>query len=143
MIVRIELPQLETDVARSVLTAWRFAEGDDIGFGEPICDLQVTERVLPEAAGAGAIDLVASGRRRKKRRSSRRTSSGTFIVEYSVIASEPARLSRIVASPGQEVAAGELLGVAVIGDGDADEATLEGAPALRAIAKTPEIEELL
>jgi len=141
MIVRITLPELETSVATSVVRRWHVGEGGSIEFGAKICDLDVTARKHPDQAGATAIEYMKKRRFRRRKDS---TIEGNFELSYSVIASERAILHSIMAPEGTAVNAGDLLGTASVGsDDDAMPESLDSAPALRTVARTPDPMEAL
>lgn len=140
MIVKISLPELETNIARSTVSKWHVAEGDAIGFGETICELEAAEWILPDTAGVGAIGSMG----KRKKRKARRTSRGRAQLRYAVVASERATLHRIHAQEGTEIGVGDLLGTARVGSDDAEEpASHADMPDLRVVAKVPDITELI
>ena len=137
MIVRITLPELETSVASSVVRRWHIAEGEPIEFGAKICDLDVTARKHPDQAGATAIEYMKKRRFRRRKDS---TIAGNFELAYSVIASERGTLRSILAPEGTTLTAGDLLGTASVGtdDNETELESLDSAPALRTVARTPD-----
>jgi hypothetical protein len=124
VILKLEVPFLNAAIRGGTVT-WHKREGDQISYGEPVCDLVVEEKLaLRKTSRALRLARVARSRRSANERVE--WSRGKMLVRYRLTSSEslPATLRRIVAQDGQPVQVGDLLAVAATG---ADEPLGEGA----------------
>jgi len=135
MRLRVMVPSIETNLPRAAVERWHVQPGDRCEFGQPICDLAVSERIRIKSVGR-ADALIKVTRRKKKVEDVNETEQGRFHVVYQVLASEPATIVSLAADLGTELEVGDLLAIAdsdpspapAGGEGDA------GAPAMRVVA---------
>ena len=137
MLVRILLPHLATDLPRGILENWLVDIGETAKFGDAICRVNVSERVLLRGT-KGASSLLALSRRAQPPAVAYEEERGRFATSYEIIASEPVTIVRHLASAGHPLQVGDLLGLADTGpelvEHDA-QAALDTLPAMRVIAR--------
>ena len=105
MALQLVVPSLPTRVKRLEVRRWLKQPGDDIAFGDEICELEVREfvsvdRRLHETDGAGAARARGSGT----------ITTATAGVLVMVTASDAGRLLEATALPGAVVEVGSALG---------------------------------
>lgn len=133
MKLRLLVPHLETNLRRAVVSKWHVETGSKCEYGQPLCDLSVSERVhLRPVRRADALTRFA--RRGKGVVEERETERDRFVVTYRVLASEPARIVELLVSPGDAVEAGTLLAVAETEVSEDGESGVDSAPLMRVVA---------
>ncbi|MGH8924158.1 MAG: hypothetical protein ACRDWA_05895 [Acidimicrobiia bacterium] len=143
MILRLELPFLDTTFPKGVLTAWRVTEKQAVAYGKVFCEVTCFDRYKLRGTSLAAHKLMRTASRGGEE-VEYRWRKGKVEVVYEVVASEPAELVAIQAQVGTEVATGDLLGLVAIG---ADPYVLpsspppQGSPKLRVVARTLETAE--
>lgn len=108
MNLRVLIPHLDTNLPRARIAQWHVAEGHSVGFGEPICDLQIGDRLKMKATGR------AYGLLRKSRSlvSEYTEEVDRFEVLFRLLASEPATITRHLAAVGDQVNVGDEIALA-------------------------------
>lgn len=135
MRMRVVVPTIETNLPRAAVEKWHVAPGDQVSFGQPICDLAVSERIKIKPVRR-ADALIKVTRRKKKVQEESELEQDQFHVVYQVLASEPATVVEYVAEIGEPMEVGGLLAV-VDSDGTADltpTGVADDAPTMRVVA---------
>lgn len=135
MRMRVVIPTIETNLPRAAVEKWHAEPGDRVAFGEPICDLAVSERVKTTSVRR-ADALIRVTRKKKKVKAETEVEADRFHVVYQVLASESATIVRHVADIGESLETGDLLAIAD-SDESPDLTQQEGedsAPTMRVVA---------
>jgi hypothetical protein len=142
MILRIEVPYLETAVRRGLIFNWDKGENEQVEYGERLCSIAVDEKlslrrdkranVLARVPGLG--DRAASLNRYVRRKP-------RGLILFELVASEPAVLRYILAQEGQRIETGEIVGIATTDPGEPVDRSApppDGAPSMRVVARIME-----
>ncbi len=135
MRMRIVVPTIEVNLPRAAVERWHVVAGDRVGFGQPICDLAVSERVKIKTVSR-ADALIKVTRRKKKVEEASELEQDRFHVVYQVLASESATVVSLVAPLNEALDVGAVLAIAD-SDADPDMAAVEETddlPAMRVVA---------
>lgn len=139
MILRLEVPFLETFSNTGQVTQWHVRAGDKVDFGDPICDIALSEwRALRKTKRA--VNIVKVRDENSKVRHEFETRSGRGVLNLRVIASESAFIRQIDIPAGRKAGVGNLLGL-VSTDPDEPIVNNPEAPTMRVVATSPEVME--
>lgn len=135
MRMRVVIPTIETNLPRAAVERWHVQPGERVAFGNPICDLAVSERVKTTSVRR-ADALIRVTRKQKKVKAETEVEADRFHVVYQVLASEAATIVRHVADLGESLAVGDLLAIADSEDSPdlAPTDSEETAPTMRVVA---------
>jgi hypothetical protein len=139
VILRLEVPFLETFSNQGLVTEWHVRAGDKVDFGDPICDIALSEwRALRKTKRA--INIVKLRDEKNKLQHEFENRSGRGVLNLRVVASEPAIVRRIEIPVGTKAGVGDLLALVST---DPDEPIVENpeAPTMRVVATSPEVME--
>lgn len=146
MILKVEVPFLESSLKGGIVSEWHKTEGERVDFGEVICTIAVDEWLgLRRDKRASVIAGIGGSDQRDLKRLNRfewRNKRGMMFLE--VVASEPATLKRILSGQGARVEVGDVLALASTGDTEIDEdldVDPRGIPSLRTVARAAEVTE--
>lgn len=136
MLARILLPHLAPNLPRATMGEWLVIVGDEVGFGDAICRVNVKDRVLIRGT-KWASSLLAHSRRAEAKFVAYEEESGLFETSYVIVASEPAKIHRHSALEGEAVQVGDLIGIAVLGSIVAaqSDSAVDELPVMRVIAR--------
>lgn len=115
MILRLEMPFLDTTFPIGMVSMWRIEEGQSIGFGGVLCEITCSDRLKLRGTTLSAHKLIHLAERGEGQ-VEYRWRKGKIEVVYEIVASEPARLGKILAEPGSSKATGDLLAVMTTND---------------------------
>jgi pyruvate/2-oxoglutarate dehydrogenase complex dihydrolipoamide acyltransferase (E2) component len=121
MMMKITMPTYDQSMRGGRVLRWHKGEGDDIGFGDDICDVAIDEFAVLRRTGRATL---LSGRRQKKLRDDLEVREGKVYREMTITSSDQGTLRKVVAGEGDSIALGDLLAV-VTTDGQ----PLSGTPA--------------
>lgn len=108
MILRLDTPVIEKAVQGGRVVEWFVAEGESVSFGETVCRLGLDEFA---AMRRTARATLLSGRKRNKLKSDVEVRSGKVYFEVDVVSSDNGTLRKVVAQPGDQIVAGDMLAV--------------------------------
>ena len=109
--VRIVLPHLGANLPRAHMAEWLVNEEQKAAFGDSICRVTVSDRVLIRGT-RGASSLLAQSRRTEPSVVAYEEERGRFEAVYDLVAAETVIIVRRVAEVGEVIEVGALLGVA-------------------------------
>lgn len=139
MILRLEVPFLETFSNKGQVTQWHVQPGDKVDFGDPICDIALSEwRALRKTKRA--INIVKVRDENSKIQHEFENRSGRGVLNLRVVASESAFIRQIEIATGTKAGVGDLLGL-VSTDPDEPIVNNPEAPTMRVVATSPEVME--
>lgn len=121
MILKVEMPTHDQSLRGGRVLRWHKAEGDQIGFGEDICDVAIDEFAVLRRTGRATL---LSGRRRKKLKDDLEVREGKVYLEMTITSSDQGVLARVVAGEGDSISLGDTLGL-VSTNGEAVEGPTE------------------
>lgn len=135
MRMRIVVPTIEVNLPRAAVEAWHVTLGQRVEFGQPICDLAVSERVRIKTVSR-ADALIKVTRRKKKVEEESELEQDRFHVVYQLLASEPATIVELVAALDDPLDVGGLLAIADSDPAPAvgDSSQVDDMPAMRVVA---------
>lgn len=120
MRLQLLLPRLSAATAEGTLALWHKEVGDDVAYGDELCDIVVQEVTRLRRRLSARL---AVGEGRASRKAKYRKLDGVT-VRFRLVSAEVGQMSEIVTAPGAVVKEGDLL--AVLGSG----AEHEGDPPL-------------
>jgi hypothetical protein len=134
MIARVEVPFLDAAVKGGVLSKWRKRVGDEIGYGDAICDIAVDEWVaLRKTKRARLLVKLTQSEGLKGMYD---TVRGRGMMNIRLVSAEPARLERVLIDEGARIGTGDLIALADIGkDGAWETNDPSSLPSLRVVAQ--------
>lgn len=139
MILRLEVPFLETFSHKGVVTAWHVREGAKVEFGDPICDMALSEwRALRKTKRA--INIVKLRDPNNSVQHEFETRQGRGVLNMRIVASEAAYIRRIDVPAGKSAGVGDLLAL-VSTDPAEPLVDVPGAPAMRVVATSVDVME--
>jgi pyruvate/2-oxoglutarate dehydrogenase complex dihydrolipoamide acyltransferase (E2) component len=139
VILRLEVPFLETFSNKGMLTKWHVQPGDKVEFGDAICDIALSEwRALRKTKRA--INIVKVRDENSKIHHEFENRSGRGVLNLRVVASESAYIRQIDIPTGTKAGVGDLLAL-VSTDRDEPVVNNPEAPTMRVVATSPEVME--
>lgn len=141
MLVRILLPHLAANLPRAVLADWLIGVGQPAGFGDPICRVSVSDRVLIRGT-RWASSLLAHSQRTDPLPVAYEEESGRFEASYEIVASEPVVIFRHIVPVGEAIEVGSLVGLAETGNGSRleSEDSIDSLASMRVVARIADSE---
>lgn len=123
MLLRVEVPFIDRSVQRVRLVRWRKAPGEDITYGEVVCEL-VVEEIATLKRTITAHGLIRLARRGQAASKAAQTGSRALEFGVDLVASDQGVLRHQAVQPGAQLATGDLIGVVTTtadepADGDA------------------------
>lgn len=141
MILVLQVPFLETFSHGGTITRWFAGEGDHLEFGDPICDVALSEWMALRKTKR-ALNLVRikdKGQKKVKHNFELRQGRGVMVMR--IVASESSYLRRRDADVGRGVKVGDPLGVVSTEPDDPIPADLSGSPGMRVVAVSADVRE--
>lgn len=140
MILRLQVPFLETFAEEGNVEKWHVKEGDALQFGDPICDIALSRWIALRKTkrAVNLIKITGKGPGNVKHNFEKREGRGVLVMR--VVASEGGYLREVRAPEGQTVSVGDLLALVTT---DPDELVNDdlAAPAMRVVAATKDVME--
>lgn len=114
MLFAVRVPQTQGAFRGGYVISWHVAEGHEVGFGSPLCDIAVDEFLLIRREKR-AINLGSTSRLRRRRvKDSFDLRKGRGEIRIRLISAERSLiLSRVITQPGDRIQVGDV--VAVLG----------------------------
>lgn len=117
MLLNLRLPQFALDVRGGTIAHWHVREGDEVGFGDDLFDLKVSERIMM-LRHRDAATVVGLG-----------DAEPAYHVKptemyFRVLSADPGVVRKVIVAEGEHLAVG---GVAAVVSTERDE-SLEGDP---------------
>jgi hypothetical protein len=138
MILRLELPFLDTAFPRGVVSHWSVEAGQQLDYGAVICEVTCSDRLKLRGTSLAAHKLMRMAKQSESP-VEYRWRKGKVEVVYQIVSSESARLVAIHALEGADVSTGDLLAIVATGaDPVPAEAPPKGSPTLRVAARSLE-----
>ncbi len=111
--MRVEMPAVDASLRSGRMLRWHKDEGEEVAFGDPICDIAVEEfAVLRRTARA----TLLTGRRRKKLKSDLETREGKVYLEVTVTSSDSGVLVRRLTPVGEPIDIGQTVALVATPD---------------------------
>lgn len=126
MLYRVSVPVLPPQVREAVVERWHLGEGDEIGFGDPVCDLLVRQNYK-------TVRHHRPNRLKRSPRTSDAVMTKNTDIRVRILSNDRAVLRLITAPAGTEVREATGLGVAA-GD-TAERVDVEPSIEMRLIAE--------
>ncbi|MGH9053429.1 MAG: hypothetical protein ACRDWX_10505 [Acidimicrobiia bacterium] len=148
MILRLEVPFLDTNIPYGVLQTWHVSEGGGIDFGEPLCDILAEDYL---AMRRGGLKAYRAARLVERRETARPRGyffkKGRVHLIFRLISSEPdtAVLRALLAQEGAPLQTGDPLAL-VVTNGEEVPVEVEPVsqfPLMRVVADCIETQEEL
>ena len=131
--MRVEMPAVDASLRSGRVVRWHKTEGDEIGFGEPICDVAIEEfAVLRRTARA----TLLTGRRRKKLKSDLETREGKVYLEVAITSSDAGVMQKHIVDVGETIEIGQTVAVVATPDHEGsigDSSDWQSAPPMRVV----------
>ena len=140
MILRLLVPFLETFAVEGIVVKWHVKEGDPIQFGDPICDITLSQwlALRKTKRAINLVKITSKGQGNVKHNFEKREGRGELVMR--VVASEAGYLRYVRAPEGRTVNVGDLL--AWVSSDLAEPVTEDlAAPAMRVVASTKDVME--
>jgi hypothetical protein len=112
VILKLEVPFLNAAIRGGSVDSWHKREGDQISYGEAVCDLVVDEKLALRKSNQ-ANRLVRAARNRRASNERYEWRKGRILLRYRLTSSESSRttLRTILAGKGERVLVGDVLAV--------------------------------
>jgi len=140
MILQLKVPFLETFAESGSVVKWHVQEGDALQFGDPICDIALSQwmALRKTKRAVNLIKITGKSQGNVKHNFEKREGRGVLVMR--VVASETGYLRDVRAPEGKTVSVGDLLALVST---DADEPLNDAseAPAMRVVADTGDVME--
>ncbi len=144
MILRLEVPYLETAVRGGTIVQWDKEVGEAVGFGERVCSIVVEEwlALRRDKRASKLSSLMSAARSAKENRYEWRQNRGSLTLD--IISSEQCILREIRAEAGSRVELAQT--IALVSTGGDDELDVSGVsyesqPTVRVVARPMQEEE--
>lgn len=133
MILQLQMPVVEQSFGGGRLVRWHISPGDTFGPGQRICTVAV-ERARLVRRTSGKVGLLRRSAGMVNRED---TAKGDVYLEVELISNDRGRLDRDLVGEGEQVTAGDALGVVTTTDHDGavDDGSWRSAPLLRVTAR--------
>lgn len=148
MILRLEVPFLDTNIPHGVLKTWHLSEGEEIDFGEPLCDILAEDYLAMRRGGLKAYRAARFVERRETARPRGYFfKKGRVHLIFRLISSEPdtAVVRTLLAHEGAPLRTGDPLALVVTTGEElpAEVEPLSQFPIMRVVADCIETQEEL
>ncbi|MET0832217.1 MAG: hypothetical protein ABWY62_07515 [Acidimicrobiia bacterium] len=133
MILQIRMPVVEQAFGGGRLVRWYVSPGDTFGPGQRICTVAVERaKLVRRTAEKGGLLRRSNGMVNRED-----TGKGNVYLEVELISNDRGRLDRGLVGEGDEVTAGDALGVVttIDHDGAVDDGSWRDAPLVRVTAR--------
>ncbi|MGP0030359.1 MAG: hypothetical protein ACLPVF_07615 [Acidimicrobiales bacterium] len=109
MILRFEMPTLDANAMTTRMYRWHKVEGDEISYGDDICEVVVeeTKRLVRNLHASDVLDETAKKKSRKPTGSGPTKRTANYVVR--IVSSDLGSLRRITAPEGEILSAGDTL----------------------------------
>lgn len=112
MILRVEVPASDAAFRSGYVARWHKKEGDEVGFGDPLCDIAIDHFMALQRTKRAALLGSTSRLRRRGVRSTYDRREGRGLVHVRLVSSEGGvRLGEIVAGEGDRIDIGDLVAI--------------------------------
>ncbi len=140
MILRLQVPFLETFAEEGSVVKWHVKEGDALQFGDPICDIALSQwmALRKTKRAVNLIKITGKSQGNVKHNFEKREGRGVLVMR--VVASETGYLRDVRAPEGKTVSVGDLLALVSTDSGEPLTDASE-APAMRVVAATKDVME--
>ena len=141
MILRLQVPFLETFARGGTVASWHASEGDLLRFGDPICDIALSEWMALRKTKR-AINLVRiHGKGQEKVRHDFELRQGRGVLTMRIVASEDGYLRQVLAATGRRGNVDDLLAFVSTEPQEPLATDTSAAPAMRVVATSAEARE--
>ena len=140
MILQLKVPFLETFAEEGSVVKWLAKEGDALQFGDPICDIALSQwmALRKTKRAVNLIKITGKSQGNVKHNFEKREGRGVLVMR--VVASENGYLREVRAPEGRSVSVGDLLAL-VSTDANEPLNDASNAPAMRVVAATKDVME--
>lgn len=140
MILRLQVPFLETFAEEGSVLKWHVKEGDALQFGDAICDIAVSEwmALRKTKRAVNLIKITGKSQGNVKHNFEKREGRGLLVM--GVVASEPGYLRVVRAHEGEPVSVGDLLALVTTDPAEPLSDDSESS-AMRVVAVTKDLTE--
>lgn len=140
MILRLQVPFLETFSEEGSVVKWHVKEGDELQFGDPICDIALSQWMALRKTKRAVSLIKITGKSQGNVKHNFEKREGRGVLVMGVVASEAGYLRDVRAPEGKTVSVGDLLALVTTDPTEPVRDDLE-ASAMRVVAATKDLTE--
>lgn len=141
MILLLQVPFLETFSHEGTITRWLVAEGDLLEFGDPICDISLSDWMALRKTKRARNLVRIQDKVQDKVKHNFELRQGRGVMIMRIVASERGYLRRRDAEVGKRVKVGDVLGLVSTGANDPVSGDPNGSSAMRVVAISTDVRE--